>query len=286
MRLTCLLAMATLLVITCPAAAYESTEYRLRDDFGMEPLYDCYMNYYYYAPCPTYAWFWSIKGWEHGDIVGKWFQVGDISTATGQACDPAECHTLDQIRVLNFNGYGAGHGCMWCVDFDVYCCDEQGCPIGPPLWSRGPWKLDFAWQYIPVDPPICLTGCSVNPGSPQSAPRILVTATHTGTDPTFPEWGFDNISYMVETGCEFHDYSCLPALYPRPYNSFYPTMHSGYYGQNFGYSPPLWFPDQRDTTPSAIMYGHVELAWRIYLTCSGPTNVEPTTWGNIKSMYR
>ena len=63
-------------------------------------------------------------------------------------------------------------------------------------------------------------------------------------------------------------------------------MHSGYYGQGFRYCPPRWFKDGRDTTPDAIEYGYVELAWRIYLTCSGPSGVEPTTWGNIKSMYR
>jgi hypothetical protein len=83
-----------------------------------------------------------------------------------------------------------------------------------------------------------------------------------------------------------HEYSCLPTIYPRPYNSYYPTIHSGFYGQNFGYCPPMWFADSRDTSPDATVYGYVELAWRIYLVCSGPTNVEPTTWGNIKSMYR
>ncbi len=50
--------------------------------------------------------------------------------------------------------------------------------------------------------------------------------------------------------------------------------------------PPVWFTDQNDTTPDAAQYGYVELAWRIYLVCSGPTSTEPTAWGNIKSMYR
>jgi len=286
MRLTCLLTLAILMIITCPAAAYESAEYRLRDDFGMEPLYDCTLNYYYYTPCPTYPWFWSFAGWDRGDIVGEWFQVGDVSTTTGQACDPVLCHTLDQIRVLDFAGYGTVRPGLFTVEFDVYCCDEYGCPVGPSLWSSGPWETGYAWNYIPVERPICLTGCSVNPGSPQSAPRILVTATHTGSEGVYPAWGFDNISTNVAQGCEMHDYSCLPALYPRPYSSMYVTMHSGFYGQNFVYSPPLWFKDGRDTTPDAIEYGHIELAWRIYLTCSGPTNVEPTTWGNIKNIYR
>jgi len=273
------------LTATTQAGALESKAFQMRDDFGMEPLSDCQLNYYYYAPCPTYSWFWSFPDWEYGDVVGAWFQVGDLSTGTGAACDPVECHTLDRIRVLDFAGYGSIHGCCL-VEFDIYCSDEYGCPVGPSLWNSGIRGLDYAWNYLNVDPPISICGCSVNPGSPPSAPRILITATHLGNPPSYPQWGADNISTQLEQGCEFHEISCLPALYPRPYNSYYPTMHSGYYGQGFRYCPPRWFKDRRDTTPDAIEYGYIELAWRIYLTCSGPTGAEPTTWGNIKSMYR
>jgi hypothetical protein len=286
MRLTCVLLSALLIALACPAMAMESTEFRIRDDFGMEPLSDCQLNYYYYTPCPTYSWFWGFYDWDYGDIVGEWFQVGDLSMFTGQACDPVQCHTLEKIRVLDFAGYGTIHGCLFCVEFDVYCCDEYGCPVGPSLWNSGTMGTQFAWNYITVDPPISICGCSVNPGSPPSAPRVLVTVTHTGSDCSYPQWGADNISTAMEQGCEFHEYSCLPSLYPRPYISYYPTIHSGFYGQSFEYCPPLWWADGRDTTPDASQYGFLELAWRIYLTCSGPTNVEPTTWGNIKSMYR
>jgi hypothetical protein len=280
-----LFATVLILLAATNATALESKAYRMRDDFGMEPLSDCQLNYYYYVPCPTLCWFWSFTGWEYGDVVGAWFQVGDLSMNTGAACDPVECHTLDRIRVLDFAGYGSIHGCC-IVEFDLYCCDEYGCPVGPSLWNSGILGLDYAWNYINVDPPISICGCSVNPGSPPSAPRLLVTAIHWGNPPSYPAWGADNISTQALEGCEFHDLSCLPALYPRPYSSIYPTMHSGFYGQDFRYCPPLWFKDGRDTTPDAIEYGYIELAWRIYLTCSGPTNVEPATWGNIKSMYR
>ena len=83
-----------------------------------------------------------------------------------------------------------------------------------------------------------------------------------------------------------HDEGCLPALYPRPYVSHYPTMHSGYYGQGFEICPPQWFKDGADTTPDGSQYGFVELAWRLYVVCGGPTETGTTTWGNIKSMYR
>jgi hypothetical protein len=286
MKPTGIAVLILLFALAFPSAAAERTEFKMRDDFGMEPLYDCFLNYYYYTPCPTYSWFWSFYNWDCGDVLGAWFQVGDMSMFTGEACDPLECHTLEQIRVLDFAGYGTTHG-LFGVEFDIYCCDEYGCPVGPSLWNSGYMGTWFAWNYIPIDPPLSICGCSVNPGNPPSAPRILVTVTHVGPNScAYPQWGFDNISTGVEQNCEFHEYSCLPAMYPRPYNSHYPTMHSGYYGQGFEYCPPLWYQDGRDTTPDATLYGYIELAWRIYLVCSGPTQVEPTTWGNIKSMYR
>jgi hypothetical protein len=84
-----------------------------------------------------------------------------------------------------------------------------------------------------------------------------------------------------------HDTGCLPALYPRPEASHYATVHSGYYGTGvIQYCPPQWFIDQGDTTPDGTQYGFIELAWRIYLICTGPTGLEGTSWGKIKSMYR
>jgi len=274
------------IVSACPALSFDGRAYQIREDFGMESLEDCYLNYYYYIPCPTYSWFWSFEGWEQDDIVGAFFQVGDISMATGTACDPDECHTLDMFRVLDFTGYGIPYPSHHEVEFDIYCCDEYGCPVGPSLWSMGPWKTGFGWNYISVDPPLSICDCSVIPGGEPSAPRVLITAKHVGRHHFYPEWGTDNVSSNLEAGCEMHDISCLSSIYPRPYNSYYTTMHSGFYGQDFTYCPPQWFKDGRDTTPDATDYGYIELAWRIYLTCYGPSETEPATWGNIKSMYR
>ena len=90
-RILAVSVMLVLFLIT-NAFALESQEFRIREDFGTEPLYDCYLNYFYYTPCPTYSWFWSFEGWEQDDIVGAFFQVGDISMATGtHSC--AACRT-------------------------------------------------------------------------------------------------------------------------------------------------------------------------------------------------
>jgi hypothetical protein len=176
------------------------------------------------------------------------------------------------------------------VEFDIFCADGYGCPIGPSLWRSHPidtgWDWSYGWNYVWLDPPLSICPCSTEPGPPPSAPRILVTATHTGSQGIYPAWGTDNISALVREGCVLHDLGCLPILYPRPYASHYPSMHSGFYGFDFEYCPPQGFKDGRDTTTDGSQYGFVELAWRIYVSCTGPTETKPTTWGNIKSMYR
>ena len=287
MRLSCTLALALLLAAAAPAMSIEIQAFQLKEDFGSEPLYDSALQYYYYIPCPTYSWFWGFTGWTPGDIIGKWFHIGDLSTGAWNPADPLNCQTLDQLRVLDFAGYGCGRWAGdFTVEFDVYCCDEYGCPIGPSLWNSGPWETCFAWNYIEIDPPLELCNCPAVPGDPASGARILVTATHTGPYGTYPQWGMDNISTALEQGCPMHDIGCLPALYPRPYVSNYASMHSGFYGQDFQYCPPQWWKDGRDTTPDASQFGYLELTWRLYITCAGPSANRPATWGSIKSMYK
>jgi hypothetical protein len=280
------LAAALVLVLAVSSVALESDVYQMREDFDTEPLYDCALQYYYHVPSPYYSWYWVLVDWRPGDVLGKWFQIGDMPTGSWSTCDPVDCHVVEQIRVLDFAGYGCSHPGLFTVEFEVFCSDEYGCPVGPPLGSSGPCETCFGWNYVPLDPPITICGCATNPGPPPSAPRILVTVTHTGPDGMYPAWGLDNVSTPIRFGCPMHDLGCLPALYPRPYTSHYSTIHSGYYGQGFQYCPPQWFKDLEDTTPDGSQFGFIELAWRLYLVCSGPTDIKPATWGDIKSLYR
>jgi hypothetical protein len=283
MRYSCTLALVLLLAVAGSAVALETQAYQMKEDFGSEPLYDTALQYYYYIPCPTYSWFWAYTGWDVGDMVGQWFQIGDISTGAWSPGDPLNCQTLEQFRVLDFAGYGTVRPGIFTVEFEIYCSDEYGCPIGPPLWNSGRYETGFAWNYIYVDPPLELCNCAVSSGS---GPRILVTATHVGSDGIYPAWGTDNISTHVLDGCAMHDLGCLPALYPRPYNSHYTSIHSGFYGQDFQYCPPQWWKDGLDPTPDGTQYGFCELAWRLYITCAGPSADQPASWGSIKSLYR
>jgi len=273
-------------VLATEPAGMQMKAFQMREDYGVDPLSDCYLQYYYYIPCPTYSWFWSF-GLSCDDVLGAIFKIGDMSTGTGAACDPEVSHTLETIRILDVAGYGTIYPGRFSTRMDIYCSDERGCPVGSALWTSGQLDTHFGWNYIDVDPPLCLTPCSTIQSPVPSAPRILLTATMTGTDGIYPQWGLDNISTNLEQGCVMHDTGCLPALYPRPAVSHYDMVHSGYCGYGgIDYCPPLSFIDGRDTTRDGSQFGGIELTWRIYLSSTGPSASEPTTWGNIKSIYR
>jgi hypothetical protein len=283
MRLCIVLALV--LVLASSAFALEKKAYQMKEDFGTETLYNGMLSYYYYIPCPTYSWFWSFSGWTPGEIIGACFTIGDQGTGGNLPLDPAVCHELEYIRILDFAGYGTVYPGKFTIEFDVYCAEDPCCGTAAPvthIWNSGPFETGYAWNYALVDPPLCLTSCG------EIGPKFVITATMTGTDGIYPQFGMDNISTSVEQGCPLHDYGCLPALYPRfACSAGDPMVHSGYIGTfPFQYWPPLAFLDGRDTTPDGSQFGAIELAWKVYIICGGPTATEPSSWGNIKSMYR
>jgi hypothetical protein len=284
----CLLIGLLVLGVVASAFGLEKKAVQMREDFGTEPLYTCYMNYYYYIPCPTDSWFWSFSGWSPGETIGAWFSIGEPSMGrTGSGCPPyigcdysgLNNKSIERFRVLDFAGYGTTYPGLFTVRFDIYCSDTYGLPVGPPRWSSGPKELcTWGWNYIDVYYADGLT-CGGQYGQ-QS--KMLITATHIGSDASYPAWGFDNVSKPMRLGCAMHDTGCCPALYPRPQTSHYGTMHSGDYGVNWSIIPPAWFLDGADSTGDT--YGCVELAWRIYTNMHMGT--EPSTWGAIKSTYK
>lgn len=281
------------LILATSAFALEKKAAQMREDFGTQPLYDCYMNYYYYIPCTSSSWFWMFTNWTPGDQIGVYFTVGDPSMGRAGSgcppylnCDPCNAHTLEQFRVLDFAGYGTIYPGLFTTTFDIYCADAYGCPVGPSLWNSGPVEFCAAgWNYVPVTPNLCLSNCYTElQGTIKCYPRFLLAATMTGTVCTYPAWGLDNISTPIGLACMMHDTGCCPALYPRPTNSHYARMHTGiYHYQGVSYCPPLWILNPGDTVGD--LYGCIELAWRVYLK-NIYTATEPSTWGNIKAMYK
>ena len=278
------LVLLLVLVIATPAFGLKATAYKMVEDFGTHPPHDCALQYYYYIPCPTYSWFWAFSNWSPGDLVFVCYNIGDEGTGGFPICDPYNCHELNHIRVLDFAGYGVYYPGQYTVEFDVWCG-----LMYYHLWNSGPWETDYGWNYIPVDPSLCLTPCL-----DYSEFCVFVTATHTGTDGRYPAWGCDNISKAIADGCVMHDIGCLPALYPRGAPECcgvkFGPGHSGYCPGGICTPPLMGFCDGADTTcgpgGGGTQFGYLELAWRIYLDCTGFTATESTKWGAIKSMYR
>jgi hypothetical protein len=250
---------------------FEVKACRMREDFGSEPLYDCVLQYYYHIPCPTYSWFWAYYGWEPGDILSTSFRLSDQGTGGYDVCDPIICTGLDQIRILDFAGYGTIYPGLFTIEMSVYCSDASPYP-GYSLWRSGPLETHFGWNYFDVnDPdgrPLSVAGCFDG-----VATSFAVTMHMVGSEGVYPMVGFDNIGTALEVACELHDRGCMPAVYPRDWaGGEEPRVHSGYVGQSrFQYWPPLGMPDGTCVSPGSVCErGFVEAAWRIYMACWSP----------------
>jgi hypothetical protein len=280
--------MVLVLVLATAAFAVEKSVFQMKKDFGGEQLGDCYMGYYYFVPCPTSSYFF---GWtfDYGDIVGQFFCVGDPEMGSGTVCDPNDCQSIDRFVVLDFNDNAPGmYPQDFQVEYDIYCSDLDGCPIGPALWNSGMvTSYQRGWNWFDIDPPLSVCPCVLDP---PGGPVFLITGTVRGDFPEQgPQWGSDGPGIYYYYCASMHDVGCLTVLYPRPTVSYYtPGIHSGYYGNpdSGTYQCPPQLLAGFDTTPDLSQWGAVEWAWTVDMTCSGPTATEPTTWGNIKSMYK
>lgn len=274
------------LVSALPTAAWEMKEYQADWDYGTELPHEFLLQYYYFIPCPTHSWFWGVSGWEPGSQIGVYFTLGDISMGGFSTWADYYLPRLYGFSYLDFAGYGAIYPGLYTVEFEIRCADDDGCPVGVPIWNSGPVESAYGWNYISISPCLEIEECCIDWHCyPDPRSRILILATHIGTDCSYPSWGMDNVSCPVESGCDMHDRGCYTAHYPRPFSSHYASMHSGYYGVDFEYCPPQYFADGGDTSEMHWEFGYVELAWRLYIE-GFFHDVEPATWGSIKSMYR
>jgi hypothetical protein len=285
------LVIALVLVLATSAFGLDKKAYQMREDFGMELQCPDALQFYYYIPCPTYSWFWAYTGWDPGDIIGMGFPIGEQGTGGYDPVDPYDCQHIDRVRVLDFAGYGIYYPGLFTIELCLWCWHPDFPAHHMPLWCSGPLETGFGWNYFWVDPVVELCECPWG-GEHQHhpGPVVLLTAQMIGPNGVYPAWGMDNISTPLEAACIFLDYGCMPVCWPRlppGYGYDHCAVHGGYFGTYFWeYVPPLGFLDGRDTTPDGTQFGFIELAWRVYICCYGPTSSQPSTWGNIKSMYR
>ena len=292
MRFRTILALALVLVFATSAFAFEAKMQKARKDIGVVPLGDCYLSYYYHCPEPGtgLAYYWYVNTWDENDIFGTCYNIGDQGYGGDPACDPTLAQSLSRILFVEGSGAcgGAYPGANSC-ELDVYCAPEYCCgPTAPVvhLWNSGPYECNVGWNYLEIDPPLCLTDCCLDP-QPDCNPSIVVTITMTGYEHIYPEIAFDCPYAVALFGYPWHDIGCLPAVVPRgPCGGPAPAVHGGYIGSYpFQYWPPFPLCDFADSTPDCTQFGYIEWRCTIDLLHSGPTATETSTWGNIKSMY-
>ena len=77
MRISNLALIGLFVIVATSTVALDKQAYLMREDYSTEPLSECALHYYY-IPCLTYSWFWAYTGWDRYDIVGAWYEIGDL----------------------------------------------------------------------------------------------------------------------------------------------------------------------------------------------------------------
>jgi hypothetical protein len=199
----------------------------------------------YYNYCAGWVYVWS--GWSPSDVVGVEFNAEDCPGYGG----PDECRTFAFAWIYIWDsyptyGFTASAGCA--RQDVVHGHLGEITHLEPPHeWYPG-WAL--------VD----LGGCHVGPNG------IVIMHWDYGQYPSFP-------TDARPLNCNPGDGSPPCMTCPQPHHTYYyGSLATG----NFSGSPfmaGVYFPSGNDWM--------LDVIW----VCVGPTAVEPSSWGNIKSMY-
>ncbi len=234
----------------------------------------CTISYYNF--CSGWVFYWS------GYCYGEWMTLSyppQYGTVFDLSDCPGSCrHLMD---------------CWWAckrftvrawVELEIFCANEYGCPIGPPLW--GPYgftpNISNPWQHFALGGlPLC--GCEeTGPG------KFVIVITDQGYGAHTSPYS-DIESYNINAGCQpdwdctGHSYSYRCAVsYCDVYGAPGPMWVSGPYGcDNVPFIPPGCHD----------YYGYgagmfTEFLFDVYIACQGPTATETDSWSEIKSLYR
>jgi len=229
----------------------------------------------YYNLCSGFGtWLWGWDGYCQASFLRYPPQYG---TCFDLADSPGECRHLEDVWWVGRSFYHYDT-----VDVEIFCADENACPVGAPLagiydcsvvYHSPSWhRFDFGGL------PLC--GCDAGAG------RFIVMISHNGEETeSFSDANHKNI----EAGCEY-EWRCSGHSYVyRSYVS---------YCDVYGEPGPLWIagPDYGCTNVPAVPPGchdhdystgyYTEWLIDCYVSCNGPTRTEPTSWSEVKSLYR
>lgn len=230
----------------------------------------------YYNMCSG----WVFYSAAHCDV---WFWDAPLPAMFGTCFDladcPADCRHLEEV-------WWAWHltGPYSLLDVEIYCADDDCCPIGPPMaglygvlhYGTYPWKC-FSFDGLPLCP------CEE-----EGTGKFIVMLTYDeGYEPgVFP---YSDVNPKnIEAGCET-EWRCTG------HSFVYRNLVS--YCEVYGAPAPLWanwfgggctnYPTVPPGCHEGVTPGYY-LDWVIhcYVSCQGPTAAEETSWSEIKGLYR
>jgi hypothetical protein len=226
----------------------------------------------YYNWCSGSVWLWM--GYCNDAFCGHSPQY---ATCFDLADCPPQCRNLEYVCWAARAWYNYSQ-----VDVEVYCADENACPVGAPIGGIYDYELQrlYFWHCFYFGGlPLCQ--CEATGG------RFVVVISHGPY-----EWidvYSDANSENIEAGCE-SEWRCSGHSYVYRNVVTYCDVH--------GAPGPLWVEgaDYGCTNFPAIPPGchdyvcdtgfYAEWLIKCYISCQGPTQTEKTTWSGVKAMYK
>ncbi len=274
--------LSTILILAFAVTSYAipvtTAEYGNVTEKNYSPAQDvCYLGYYNF--CSGWVWYWS--GYCYGTFTDQ--ELVQIGTCFDLADCPEDCRHLDYSYwgCKRYTSYGY-------ADIEIYCADDNCCPIGQPLAGiygynvdvTTPWQL-FLWDGLELCP------CDAPPGTGTGNFIQMVTAP--GAMYAHFTYYSDINSYNIDAGCATawkcagHSYCYTNVVnYCDTYGTPGPLWVSGYgYGcTNFPAVPPgchdYFYPTGYFT----------DLLMDAYISCLGATATDDASWSQIKALYK
>jgi hypothetical protein len=230
---------------------------------------ECHLRYYNICSGWLFSWGGYCVTFDlHDPMYGTCFDLADC---------PGRCRHLEDVW------FACRAYVIWgTVDIEIYCADEDACPVGPPLAGIYGTDIPYGNPWIHLN----FGGLPLCPCEEQGADKFIVMITE-------PWAGWHDVpysdvnSYNIYGGCETewrctgHSYVYRNAIdYCQVYGVPGPLWeHGAEYGcTDYPTVPPCW------TLPTNGFY----CEWLIdcYINCQGATATDRSSWSEVKRLYK
>ncbi|MCK4546119.1 MAG: hypothetical protein KAW17_01645 [Candidatus Eisenbacteria sp.] len=252
---------------TAEQGAVPQREYTPRQD-------QCFLSYYNF--CSGWVFYWS------GYCYGTFYDAPGLpqfGTCFDLADCPGECRHLEDVWWA-WRWWGPWHA----IDIEIYCADNNSCPVGPPL--AGFYSV-WLGHYRPLAH-FSFGGLELCPCEEIGSGKFIVMLTYVQDYEDLCPYSDIN-SYNINEGCET-DWRCTGHSYV--YRNLIP------YCDIYGMPGPMWvsgatygctnYPPIPPGCHNYIYNTGFFTEWLIdcYISCLGATETERESWGSVKRLFK